>query len=87
MNYCATKNESQPIYRVEWCRNIEDANKYRAGKYVCVYCKENCFLINPMSIGSDWSLCFDTVDGFLALPYRQIVSMIPVSMIPQKEKK
>ena len=77
MNYCEDNNKNQPTYCVEWCINIEDANKYRAGKYVYVYRTTTCFLLNPMSIGSNCSLCFETNDGLLVLPYRQIVSMIP----------
>ena len=77
LNYCGINNENQPTYRVEWCINIEDANRYRAGKYAYVYRKTNCFLLNPMSVGSNCSLCFETDDGLLVLPYRQIVSMIP----------
>lgn len=85
MNYCETKNENQPTYRtyrVEWCINIEDADRYRAGRYAHVYCKTNCVLLNPMFIGANCSLCVDTADGLIVLPYKQIVSMIP-----QKEKK
>lgn len=82
MNYCGNNNKNQPTYCVEWCINIEEANKYRAGEYAYVYCKTNCFLLNPRSVGSNCSLCFETDDGLLLLPYRQIVSMIP-----RKEKK
>lgn len=82
LNFYDSDNKKQTIYTVEWCINIEEANKYRAGEYTYVYHERNCLLLNPTCLGGHGSLCFETPNGLLILPYRQVVSMIP-----RKEKK
>lgn len=75
-------NEKQPKYCVTWCTTIIDANEYRAGKFVGIRSEHDCYLLNPTCIGDNCSLCFETMNGILVLPYKQIVSIIP-----QMEKK
>lgn len=77
LNWSDTDNKKQPIYTVEWCINIEEANKYRAGEYTNVYRNRNCYLLNPTALNDRCSICFETYDRLLVLPYKQIVSIIP----------